>query len=407
MAWNEPGGSEQKDPWGNRGRGDKGPPDLDEVLKNFKQKMGGLFGKKGPRDAGGGESGGGASSSVVGLIVLVVLGVWGLSGIYIVESAERGVVLRFGQYVDTVMPGPHWHIPFPIEKVEIVDIDQIRNVEVGYRSSTSRDTGTVPQESLMLTQDENIVDIRFAVQYRVKEAKDYIFAIRDPDSSLRLATEAAIREAIGKAKMDFVLTEGQSEIADRTEKLIQEVMDRYNSGITVTSVNLQSAQPPQEVKGSFDDAIKAREDRQRLINDAEAYSNDILPKARGAAARVLEEANGYKARVVAQAEGESARFKQLLGEYRKNPQVTRQRLYIEAMESVLGNSTKVMVDVAGGNNMMYLPLDKLINANTVTLPQTFGSTATAPASAPQDAPPLRKSVPDRREREDMRGREGR
>jgi len=365
MAWNEPGGSGDKDPWGNRDRKDQGPPDLDEVVKKVQAKVASLFGGRGGgTSSGGGPSGSGRGSAIlVAGVAAVGFLVWILSGIYIVEPAERGVVLRFGQYMESTSAGPHWHIPYPFERVEIVDVDKSRNVEIGYRSSDVRESTPVPQESLMLTQDENIVDIQFAVQYRVKDAKDYLFSVRDPDATLRQVTEVAVRSAIGRSKMDFVLTQGQSEIADRIEMLMQKILDRYQSGLLVTSVNLQSAQPPQEVKGAFDDAIKAREDKQRVINDAEAYANDIIPKARGNAARQLEEANGYKERVIAQAEGEASRFSQLYQEYKKAPEVTRQRLYIETMESVMANVSKVMLDVEGSNNLLYLPLDKFMSSS--------------------------------------------
>jgi len=373
MAWNEPGGSgddkdkeKPKDPWGNSNKGsDQGPPDLDQIVKDMQNKVTNLFGgkRKGGGSGGGGSGGssnGSPSSTLISILVGVVFLFWAASGIYIIEPAERGVVLRFGEFVHTTDPGPHWRIPYPIDKVEIVDVDQIRNVEVGYRSTTGREANTVPQESLMLTQDENIVDIKFAVQYRVKAADEYLFSVRDPDITLRQATESAIREAIGKSKMDFVLTQGQSDIANRTKSLIQDILDRYKTGLDVTSVNLQSAQPPEEVRGAFEDAIKAREDKQRLINNAEAYSNDIIPKARGNAARQLEESNAYRERVVAQSEGEASRFTQLLKEYKVAPEVTRERLYLETIESVMGNTTKVMVDVEGGNNLLYLPLDRLM-----------------------------------------------
>ena len=405
MAWNEPGGSGNKDPWGNNSGGGKnqGPPDLDEVLKKFQNALGGLFGGKGGGNDGGSAAGqGGPGSGAMGLIVFVIIAIWGLSGIYIIEPAERGVITRFGAYVDTTMPGPHWHIPYPVESVEIVDVDQIRNVEVGFRQSGGREAATVPQESLMLTQDENIVDIKFAVQYRVKEAKDYLYNVRDPDSTLRQATESAIREAVGKSKMDFVLTQGQSEIADRTEQLIQEQLDRYITGLIVTSVNLQSAQPPKEVKGAFEDAIKAREDQQRLINDAEAYANDTIPRARGKAARELEQSNGYKARVVAQAEGESSRFDQMLTQYKKAPKVTRQRLYLETMEAVLSNTSKVMVDVDGGNNLLYLPLDKLMQTG-------FTQSVNIPMVPPVGTEGITRIIPqqDRVRNENLRNRGGR
>ncbi len=412
MAWNEPDG-DKKDPWGSRdnksggGGGDQSPPDLDEVVKNMQNKIAKLFGGKGGSGGNGGESGGGGgispSSSLIGVIVGILFVVWLASGIYIIEPEERGVVLRFGAYVDTTQPGPHWHIPYPVERVEIVNVDQIRDVEVGYRSAPGRSTEatSVPQEALMLTQDENIVDIKFAVQYRVKDAKHYLFSVRDPHLTLREATESAIREAIGKSKMDFVLTQGQSDIAERTEKLIQEILDRYKTGLQVTSVNLQSAQPPQEVKGAFEDAIKAREDNVRLKNDAQAYANDIIPKARGKAARQLEEANAYKARVVAQAEGESKRFTDLLAEYEKAPEVTRDRLYLDTLEAVMGNTSKVLVDVEGSNNLLYLPLDKIIGkstSETPTIPDVKQFVPPPPPTATQ------QSNVERRLRDTLRNR---
>lgn len=416
MAWNEPGGSggddgNKKDPWGNQGDKGKGqnPPDLDEVVKQMQDKVTKLFGgKRGGKSGGsGGEGGGGGSpfgggvapsNKLIGAFVGILFVIWLASGIYIVDPAERGVVLRLGAYVETTQPGPHWHIPYPFDRVEIVDVDQSRNVEIGYRSTTGRDGSTVPQESLILTQDENIVDIKFAVQYRVKDAKDYLFSVRDPDVTLRESTESAIREAIGKSKMDFVLTEGQSDIAERTEALIQAALDDYQTGLLVTSVNLQSAQPPEEVRDAFEDAIRAREDQQRLINDAEAYSNDIIPKARGNAARQLEEANGYKERVVAQAEGESSRFSQMLTEFNAAPEVTRERLYLETIEAVMQNTTKVMIDVEGGNNLLYLPLDRIMQqsqqqAAPVTIPQ-FTPTAEIPAAQPVERR-LRETLRDR------------
>jgi len=414
MAWNEPGdddkGKDKKDPWGgggdrNKGNNDQTPPDLDQIVKEMQGKVTRLFGGKGGgggSNSGSGSSGEGPSNKLVGLLFGVLAVFWLASGIYIIDPAERGVVLQFGSYSSTELPGPHWRLPFPIQRVEIVDVDQIRNVEVGYRSGAGRaGTSNVPQESLMLTQDENIVDIKFAVQYRIKEAQEYLFNVRDPDTTLRQATESAIREAIGQSKMDFVLTQGQSDIAVRTKGLIQEILDRYTTGLEVTSVNLQSAQPPQEVKGAFEDAIRAREDKQRFINEADAYSNDIIPKARGNAARQLEEAAAYKARVIARAEGESKRFTSLLAEYEKAPEVTRERLYIDMMQSVMTKTSKVMVDVEGGNNLLYLPLDKLMGNNSSQvdlskLPQFSPPPVTVNSVAPQSA--------ERRLRESLRNR---
>ncbi|ADE16746.1 HflK protein [Nitrosococcus halophilus Nc 4] len=371
MAWNEPNENKDKDkdPWNKEGDqwgkgGDQqGPPDLDEVIRNLKAKLSGLFGGRGGGAPSGGRPPLGRGGSVVGvgLLVLILAVVWLLSGIYIVAPAERGVVLRFGQYVTTTEPGPHWHIPYPIEKVELVDVSQIRSYEIGYRSTGRGRAGSpVPTEALMLTEDENIVDIRIAVQYRVKDAANYVFNVRNADINLRQVVESALREIVGKNTMDFVLTEGRSEIVLRTEKLAQEILDQYNAGLIVTSVNMQDAQPPEQVQAAFADAIKAREDQQRLRNEAEAYANDILPKARGAAFRRVQEAEAYKNEVVAHAEGETARFAQVLKEYLEAPQITEERLYLEAMESVMDRSRKVMVDVPEGTNVFYLPLDRMV-----------------------------------------------
>ncbi len=411
MAWNEPGGSDNKDPWGGGGRKDQGPPDLDDLIKKWQGKINALLGgKKKPDGSGDGGNGstpfsGGSSSSAIGIVTVVALVVWGLSGIYIVEPPERGVVTQFGQYKETTAPGPHWHFPYPIEKVDIVNVDQNRSAEIGYRASTGREAGSVPQESLMLTQDENIVEIKFAVQYKIKNAKNYLFDVRDPDATLRQATESAIREAVGKSKMDFVLTQGQSEIADRTRSILQDTLDKYSTGLAVTSVNMQSVQPPEEVRGAFEDAIKAREDQQRLINDAEAYSNDVIPRSRGNGARLIEESTGYRESIIAKAEGESSRFNQLLTEYKKAPKVTRQRLYLETMESVLQNTSKVMIDVEGGNNLMYLPLDKMIGMQASS---TSTSSSLLSPSVPRVQPEtvLRgNSQNDRQPRSNLRSRE--
>jgi len=364
MAWNEPGGN-GKDPWGGGGR-DQGPPDLDEVIKKLTGKFGGIFGGR-PGSGGGGtsSSGGGvikAGGKGFGLLIGVVLVGWLLSGIYIVDQGKRGVVLRFGKYVDTTQPGPHWHIPYPIEAVEIVDVEIRRAVEIGYRSGNAGRSGirTVPREALMLTQDENIVDIRLAVQYQISNPRDYLFNVVDPDLTLKQVAESTAREVVGKSKMDFVLTEGRSEVVAQVKTLSQDILDnKYAAGLQVVNVNLQDAQPPEEVQEAFADAIKAREDEQRFKNQAEAYSNEIIPKARGAAARQLEEANAYKARVLAESEGEAKRFENLLVEYQVAPAVTRDRLYLETMERVMSDNPKVLIDVDEGNNLLYLPLDKL------------------------------------------------
>lgn len=355
MSWNEPGG-DKNDPWS--GRGNSGPPDLDEAIRNLQEKLSKFFGG-GP----GGNSPIGQypkqSLYLIGIGLLVLL--WLVSGFYIIDAGKNGVETRFGKYLATTQSGLNWHIPSPIEDVEIVNVDQQRFIEVGYRSGGSEQiSGTVPREALMLTKDENIVDIRLAVQYKIKDAKDFLFNLAKPEETLKQVTESAQRGVIGSNDMDFVLTEGRSEIVTLIKKDIQETMDSYRSGIIVTSVNLQDAQPPDQVQNAFEDAIKAREDQQRLINEAQAYSNDVVPKARGAAARQIQEAEGYKEQVIAQAIGETSRFSKLYAEYSKAPEITRKRLYLEGIESVLSETSVVMIDTKGNNNMMYLPLDKVL-----------------------------------------------
>lgn len=371
MSWNEPGG-DKKDPWS--GRGDqKGPPDLDEAIRSLQEKLGGIFG--GGR--GGGEGFSGGSMKGLGLLAVAAVILWGLSGFYIVDEGKYGVETQFGKYTETTQSGLNWHFPVPIEQVEIVDVKQQRYIEVGYRSAGGDQAlGSVPREALMLTKDENIVDIRLAVQYQVKDAQEFLFNVVNPAATLKQVTESAMRGVIGSNKMDFVLTEGRSEVVAQIKKELQDILDNYQAGIQITSVNLQDAQPPEQVQSAFEDAIKAREDQQRLINEAEAYSNDVVPKARGAAARRIQEAEGYKEQVIARAEGEANRFSKLLTEYRKAPEVTRQRLYLESMESVLGDTNTVMIDVKGGNNVLYLPIDKMIQQPSSTqqphVPQNTG-----------------------------------
>jgi len=361
MAWNEPGGGNNKDPWG--GRGDQGPPDLDEVVRKMQDKLGGLFG--GRKRGGGGNGSGGSGFAGFGLIAGIAAIVWLFSGIYIVDAGKQGVVLRFGAYNEATMPGPHWRIPYPVDQVEIVDVEQRRFVEIGYRSGSSGQASvSVPREALMLTKDENIVNIQLAVQYQVSDPRDYLFNTRDPNAVLKQAAESAIREVIGTSEMDFVLKEGRAEVVGRTRAVMQKTLDSYNAGLLVSDVNLQDAQPPEEVQASFSDAIKAREDKERFKNEAEAYSNDIIPKARGGAARQMQEAEGYKESLIAKAEGEASRFSQLLTEYKKAPQVTRKRLYLETMESVLKKTGKVIVDSKSANNLMYLPIDQLMRQSS-------------------------------------------
>ncbi|MGD2082885.1 MAG: FtsH protease activity modulator HflK, partial [Chromatiales bacterium] len=334
-------------PWSGKG-GDQGPPDLDEVVRKLQERLGGLFGGKkgGGGGAGGpGKPGGPLARVGLGAVALVVLVIWIASGIYLVQPAERGVVMRFGSFQKVTQPGPHWHLPYPIEEVRKVDVDQIKSFR---------------HNAQMLTRDENIVDVELTVQSRIQDPADYLFQDQNPEKTLRDATETAVRETIGKNNLDFVLTEGRSAIAVAIDDRTEELLNKYRTGLTVTSVNMQPAKPPEAVKHAFDDAIKAREDKERSENQAEAYANDILPKARGAAARRLAEANAYRDRVIAAAEGETARFTAVLEEFSKAPEVTRQRLYLDAVESVLENTNKVILDVNEGANLTYLPLDRLL-----------------------------------------------
>ena len=369
MAWNQPDGNGSgRDPWGSRGGGQPGPPDLDELLGKLQRRLQGLFrgGGRGSGAGGGGPPGGGGrtlrslGSRGVGIVVVLILIGWGLAGIYIVEPAEEGVVLRFGDYHATTGPGPHW-APYLIDSVEKVNVEQIRRAEIGYRSDAGDQS--VPPESLMLTRDENIVDVGFAVLYRIKDARNYLFRVRDPDLSLRQATESAIREVVGRNVMDFVLTDGRAVVAEQVRELTQEILDRYETGLLVASVNMQKAQPPNQVRDAFSDAVKAREDEERYKNEARAYAAEILPRARGDANAMLQQAEGYKQRVINEAQGDASRFTSVLDEYSKAPGVTRQRLYLDAMQNVLGNSTKVLLDVEGGNNLLYVPLDKLLTGS--------------------------------------------
>ncbi|MBQ0726035.1 MAG: FtsH protease activity modulator HflK [Thalassolituus sp.] len=353
MAWNEPGGSGKgnpKDPWGNNNRGNKNgggnqPPDIDEVLKQLMDKVNGLFGKKG--GGNGNNQGSGGNDGLGGLLVIAAIigvGLLAFNSFYTLDEQERGVVLRTGQFSSIENPGLHWKIPV-VDQVVPVNITKVREAEIKER---------------MLTEDENIVEVELNVQYRVQDPQTFALRVEEPEASLISAAESALRHEVGSTAMDPILTTGRAALAEAVKIRLQDYLDRYQTGIQLTNVNIKDARPPQQVKESFDDVQRAKQDKERFINDAEAYANAIVPEARGRAQRQLEEASAYKERIVARAQGEAARFENLLSEYKKAPQVTRERLYIEAVSEVYTNSSKVLVDVEGGNNMMYLPLDKII-----------------------------------------------
>ncbi len=359
--------------WGKR-RGNSGPPDLEEVMRSFNQKINELFGRKGGGDSNGGSDGkdpDGPSSTGIAIIGFLLLVAWAGSGFYIVDEGHRGVVLRFGKHVETTQPGLRWHVPSPIESVEDVNIAQVRTVEIGYRNNVR---SKVLKESLILTDDENIVDIQFAVQYILNSPEDFLFTNREPEDSVLQVAETAIREVIGTSKMDFVLYEGREEVAARTTVLMQKILDRYQIGISINRVTMQNAQPPEQVQAAFDDAVKANQDRERQRNEGQAYANDVIPRARGAAARLLEEAEGYKQRVITASEGDASRFEQVLVEYAKAPEVTRERMYIDTVQHVLSSTSKILIDQEkGGGNLLYLPLDKLIQADSGVAKSSTGT----------------------------------
>lgn len=357
MAWNEPGGNkdDNRDPWGsgnnNGGRNDQGPPDLDEALKKFNDRLTGILGGKKGGSGGSGSNGGssspGASFGLLGIVLVIAAAVWAVAGFYRVDQSERAVVLRFGEYHETVGAGLNWN-PALIDSVQTVNVTKVRSLS---------------RRSQMLTEDENIVQVNLSVQYRVSSPKNFLLNVRNPEQTLENATVSALRHEVGSSEMNDILTEGREALAQKVRLRLQQYLDSYGVGLLISSVNVESTSAPDEVQAAFDDVIKAREDEQRLKNQAEAYANGIIPEARGEAQRMIEEANGYKSEVIARAEGEANRFLQLLSEYEKAPEVTRDRLYLQTMEEVMANSSTVLVDVEGGNNMMYIPLDKMIGSS--------------------------------------------
>jgi modulator of FtsH protease HflK len=386
--------------WGRGSRGpggNQGPPDLDELWRSFNRKLNDLFGgRRGggselpPSPPSGRALGGGA-----GVLVALVLAVWLASGFYVVDAASRGVVLTFGKFSELTEPGLRWRLPFPIQSHEIVNLQQVRTLEVGYRNSVKT---KVLKESLMLTDDENIVDLQFAVQYVVTDARAWLFNNRRPEEVAMQTAEAAMREVIGKSKMDSILYEGQDNIANQAQVLMQLILDSYKTGISLSRVTIQNAQPPEQVQAAFDDAVKAGQDRERQKNEGQAYANDVIPRARGTAARLTQESEGYKARVVANAQGEASRFTQILAQYAKAPAITRERMYIETLQGVLSSTSKIIVDTKGSGNLLYLPLDKLMQqAGVAGLSEAQASQRTPDTSAPADPGP--------RSRDSLRSRE--
>jgi len=387
--------------WGKRGR--TGPPDLDEIWRNVNRRVNELFGRREPDE---GDVGKPPRSSFplggAGLLILLVLVVWLASGFYIVDEGRRGVVTRFGKYTETTQPGPRWHLPFPVEAVDVIDFSRIKTVEIHGNTPASRSARGL----LLLTDDENITDALFAVQYRLKDAKDYVFSTKNPDDVLVQVASTAISEVVGRSQMDFALYEGRGEIAKKTETLMQEMLDRYGTGIQIQSVSLLDSQPPEQVRPAFDDAVKAKQDLERQKNEGQAYANDVVPRARGLASRLLQEADGYNTQVIQEAEGNASRFRQILVEYNKAPTVTRERLYLDMMQSVLGNTSKVLLDQKGGNSLLYLPLDQLVRQAQAGAGTTGGSTDAAHVAPPPPEvgvdPSRARELPRSRDRGDGR-----
>ena len=363
----------------------EGPPDLDQVWRDFNQKLGSIFGKgsgRGQRpNPDSGMSGPTPRQSKIGLgvIVAALIALWLASGFFIVQEGQVAVITQFGKYKGTAQAGFQWRIPYPIQNHELVNVSQLRTFEVGFRGNARN---KVLPEALMLTDDENIVDVQFVVQYRLKAdgAPNYLFKTRDPDESVRQAAQTAMREVVGGKSMDFVLYEGRTAVAADVLKLMQQILDRYQTGIQVSSVAIQNVQPPEQVLAAFDDAVKAGQDRERQINEGQAYANQVVPMARGQASRMTEQAEGYRAKVIGDATGDAARFTSVLNEYRKAPQVLRERMYLETMQQIYSRASKVLVDTSGSNSLLYLPLDKIM--------QQVSQDASRPMTVPSVTPPM-------------------
>lgn len=405
---NRPEGGPPKGP-------NQGPPDLDELWRDFNRKLGGLFGGRKRGDNGGGfgnngGNGGGFQPDMksagigAGLIAAVVLLIWMGTGVFIVQEGQQAVITRFGKYQSTAGAGINWRLPYPIERHETVAVTQIRSVDVG-RDTVVKATGL--RESAMLTEDENIVEIKFAVQYRLNDARAWLFESKNPQEAVVQAAETAVREVVGKMRMDSALAEERDQIASRVRTLMQTILDRYKVGVEVVGINLQQGgvRPPEQVQAAFDDVLKAGQERERAKNEAQAYANDVIPRAVGTASRLKEEAEGYKARIVAQAQGDAQRFRSVLAEYQKAPQVTRDRMYLETMQQIYGNVTKVLVDSSKGSNLLYLPLDKIMQqvsqggVAAEAAPATGMPAPSSSASTPPSADVRARDNPRSRERE--------
>lgn len=385
-GWGRGGGNNGSEPPRRPNQGG-GPPDLDEVWRDFNNRLGGLFGRKrgGGGNGRGGNDGPGmslpsGSPKTIAVVLAVIVALWLASGFTIVQEGQVAVVTRFGSYTKTLTPGLQWRMPYPIEDSQTVNIAQLRTFEVGFRGNARN---KVLNESLMLTTDENIVDVQFVVQYRLNPegAPDYLFKTSMPDESVRQAVETAMREVVGQQPMDSVLYSGRTEIATRVQRFAQDILDRYQTGIQVSTVAIQNVQPPEQVQAAFDDAVKAGQDRERLINEGNAYASRVLPEAQGQAARMTQDAEGYRARVVGDAQGSTARFSSIESEYAKAPDITRERMYLSTMQGILENTAKVIVDTNDSTNMLYLPLDKVTGQAVRTPPTSSGSDSSGAVAA--------------------------
>jgi membrane protease subunit HflK len=424
LSLNDPRWGKDNKPQANEGKKPgEGPPDMEQLWRDFNQRLNGLFGQKRPsgdNNGSGDGSGGnrpdisGGVRATAGAIGAVVALIWLASGSFIVQEGQTGVVYTFGKVSHTTGSGFNWRWPYPFQSDETVKVSQMRMVEIGYRGNIKNKQ---TRESLMLTDDENIIDIQFAVQFKLKDPVAWLMNNRDEEDTVRQVAETSIREIVGKNKMDFVLYEGRDKVAFETQQLMQQILDRYASGVLISSVTLQAVQPPEQVQIAFDDAVKAGQDRERQKNEGQAYANDVIPKARGTASRLMQEAEGYRSMVVENATGNASRFKQVLVEYQKAPGVTRDRLYLETMQQIFSSASKVMVDAKTGSNLLYLPLDKLIaqaaatdaQAAAARAAQAAGSAPAATTTLPSELMPSVEvnRTRDPRSRESLRDRESR